>query len=377
MWTRTHAPKPLVDAERLQFYIEQGLNVLLTGSHGVGKTSLVRQAFEKAGKTLLVFSGPTMDPWVDFVGVPRPVQRQDGSTVLELIRRPELADDQVDAIFIDEFNRAPAKVRNAAMEVLQFGSVNGHRFNRLKCVWAAINPAEDDTYDTERLDPAQEDRFHARIDVPSRPCPAYFISKYASRGKAALEWWDSLGEEAKKKVSPRRLEYALDVISLGGPVRDVLPHEANVQSLLKLVDEGPLFDSLKELLKNGDKEAARKLMQDPNSGSQAIRHVIGSKAAALHFLPLLDTERLMALLPNTAVLETVVRYSNNVQEFQDVLQSLLSAAGSQDLIKRAEAFGKKFGVEVGLRTQPSLVGHISPLDPKELQEMDPYGRLTG
>lgn len=377
MWSRTHSPKPLVDPQKLQFCIEQGLNVLFTGAHGVGKTSVIRKAFEKAGKNLLIFSGPTMDPWVDFVGVPRPVVRDDGSTVLELIRRSELADDLVDAIFIDEFNRAPAKVRNAAMEILQFGSVNGHRFKRLRSVWAALNPSDDDTYDTERLDPAQEDRFHMRLDIPFRPCPVYFIEKYASKGKAALEWWDGLGDEAKKKISPRRLDYALEVIALNGPVRDVLPVEANVQSLLKLMEEGPLFDQLKDLLKSGDREAAKRLMQDPNSGTQALKHVIGSKVAALFFLPLLDPERLMSLMVNTAVLETVVKYSNNIPEFHETVRALLAGEGSKDLIKRAEAFCKKFGVDPSTKFQPSLVTHMTPLKPEELQELDPYGRLTG
>ena len=98
MWSRTHAPKPLIDSEKLRFCLNNNLNVLLTGGHGVDKTTVVQKVFEDAGMKLLLLSGATMDPWVDFVGVPRPITRGDGSTVLDLVRRPELADDAVDAM---------------------------------------------------------------------------------------------------------------------------------------------------------------------------------------------------------------------------------------------------------------------------------------
>ncbi len=377
MWSRTHAPKPLIDTEKLKFCLKNNLNVLLTGGHGVGKTTVVQRVFEEAGLKLLILSGATMDPWVDFVGVPRPVTRPDGSTVLDLVRRPELADDAVDAIFIDEFNRAPAKVRNAALELLQFKSVNGHRFDRLKTVWAAINPEDNANYDTERLDDAQRDRFHVQIEIPYRPCPAYFINKFGSKGKAALEWWDTLGEEARRKISPRRLDYAIQVVELGGPVRDVLPKEASVQALLQMLEEGPVFDKLKQFLQTEDRAGAKALLDDPSTGSQALRHIIGSKAAALFFLPLVDRERLMSVLPNPVVLDTVIKYSNNVPEFQTALQALYLIEGSKELRKRATHVCQKHSIAIPGSGQPSLVTHISPIDPKVIQELDPYGRLAG
>ncbi len=376
MWSRTHAPKPLVDPDKLQFCIENGLNVLLTGRHGVGKTSIVQRAFERAGKRLLVFSGATMDPWVDFVGVPRPLLRPDGSTVLELIRRAELADDAVDAIFIDEFNRAPSKVRNAAMEILQFKSVNGHRFSRLKAVWAAINPGEGTEYDTEELDPAQRDRFQIQLAVPYRPCPQYFTEKYGVVGKGALEWWDGLSDTAKNEVSPRRLDYAVAVVQYGGDVRDVLPDGSNPKKLLKLLKEGPIFDRLRDLLKANDRVGAKNLMQDPNTGSEALRHILGSKAASIFFLPLLDRERLASLMMNPQVLDTVVRYSENVPEFSDALMGLSSAAGNEALLKKAEQLARKHGVSFSSSVQPTLVSPLSPLNADQVAALDPYGRIA-
>jgi hypothetical protein len=316
-----------------------------------------------------------MDPWVDFVGVPRPLKRRDGKTVLELVRRPELVDEEVDALFIDEFNRAPAKVRNAAMELLQFQSVNGHRFNRLKTVWAAINPG-DEEYDTDRLDPAQLDRFHVHIDVPWRPCPDYFIREFGSAGRAALEWWDLQVDEAKNKISPRRLEYALRTALLGGPVRDVLPQEANVRKFLQLMQEGPIFDKLRDLHDRGDREGARELMQDPDTGSRALRHIVGSKVASAFFLPFLDPERLMALLANKDVLDTVVRYAGNVPEFHNVLASLFLSEAESPLKKQARALAKKHGVAVCCDRQPALVPTAGELGASAMRDLDPYGRIA-
>ena len=361
MWSRAHLPIPLVDPERLQFCIKNGLNVLLQGKHGVGKTTLVRQAFQQAGLNLLVFSGPTMDPWVDFVGVPRPVKRKDGKTVLELIRRPELSADEVDGIFIDEFNRAPSKVRNAAMELLQFRSVNGHQFNRLRSVWAAINPG-DDRYDADELDPAQLDRFHVKIEVPYKPCPHYFLKEFGGSGKAALEWWDIQTAEAQSKVSPRRLEYAVRIAGMGGPVRDVLPPEANVKLFMQMLEDGPLFEDLRETLAKRDYEAGRRIMHDPANCCQALRLVLGSQAASEFFLPLLDTEKIMSLLGNPTVLETVVKYSERIPEFRNAVILALQSDPSRPLFKKTQSLVKSHKIGLNSHSQLALV----PLDSKPI-----------
>jgi len=90
---------------KLDFWIKHHWNVLFKGKHGVGKTSLVTEAFNRANLCWRYFSAATMDPWVDFIGVPKSVTDDFGNEVLELIRPKDFADDRVEAIFFDEFNR--------------------------------------------------------------------------------------------------------------------------------------------------------------------------------------------------------------------------------------------------------------------------------
>lgn len=61
----------MIDDKKLDFYMEHNLNVLLCGRHGVGKTAMIQAAAERHGLKWKYFSAATMDPWVDFVGVPK------------------------------------------------------------------------------------------------------------------------------------------------------------------------------------------------------------------------------------------------------------------------------------------------------------------
>ena len=84
---------------------------LFTGTRGVGKTTMACEVFaEKFGGDWLYFSASTMDPWVDFVGVPKEMKDSKGA-YLELVRPKQFRDDKVKGIIFDEFNRSHPKVR--------------------------------------------------------------------------------------------------------------------------------------------------------------------------------------------------------------------------------------------------------------------------
>jgi hypothetical protein len=332
-----------ISKHKLDFWIQQGLNVLFMGQHGVGKTAMVNAAFERNGLRWRYFSAATMDPWVDFIGVPKEMTNGDGQPFLELVRPKEFRDDDVEALFFDEFNRAPKKVRNAVMELIQFKSINGRKFNNLKIVWAAVNPEDDDTYDVERLDPAQADRFHIQVDVPYRCNRKYFTEKFGPGiSRPAIEWWDGLPGDERNGVSPRRLDYALQVHVAGGDLRDVLPETSNVRKLSGLLRHGPLLDKLEGLYKAQDREAAREFLANENNYSAAIDEIIKHDSYEAFFLPLIPAEQLIGLIASSPeVMQYVVANVPAVAEFREAVSTLLSGSPNRRLCKEVRSLLKR------------------------------------
>ena len=161
--------------EKLKFYAQKNKNVLLTGLHGVGKTSIVESVFKSMGWNYLILNGSTMDPYLHLIGIATTIKIEiDGETVdvLKQVLPEVLAQDNIDALFIDEINRGSKEILNGLLDLIQFKSINSKKLHRLKVVWAAQNPYFDDLdedeqiYDVKPLDPALKDRFHLFIDFP-------------------------------------------------------------------------------------------------------------------------------------------------------------------------------------------------------------------
>lgn len=199
----------------LDFALKNNLNVLFSGEHGVGKSSIIIETLKNHGLKYRYFSASTMDPYVDFVGIPMQVENAAGDEVIRCIR-PEHISDDVEVFVFDEFNRSHSKIRNAVMELIQSKSINGRKFPNLKVVWAAINPSDhENSYDVEDLDPAQADRFHMHIHLPYEADESYFKRVHGATGEAAVQWWKLLSNEEKKVISPRRLEYGVSAYNEG------------------------------------------------------------------------------------------------------------------------------------------------------------------
>src|SRR6516164_4345388 len=98
--------------ERLDFWIEHNFNVLFVGHYGAGKTTQILEAFKRNNLKFKYFSAATMDPWCDFIGVPKIVTDERGP-YLDYILPRDLRDDTIEEIYMDEFNRSHKKVRNA------------------------------------------------------------------------------------------------------------------------------------------------------------------------------------------------------------------------------------------------------------------------
>lgn len=297
--------------KKLEFYFDHGKNVLISGHKGIGKTAIITQVFNTKTKNWLYFSGATLDPWIDFIGVPKEKTSKDGTTTLEFIR-PQYMNDEVEAIFIDEYNRSAKKIRNAVMELIQFKSLNGKKFPNLKVVWAGVNPYnpdddENEIYDVEPIDPAQKDRFQIQIDLPYSIDEEFFINKFGKKwADGAVEWWNGLPDKIRKMVSPRRLDYALEIHQLGGEMTDVLPHESNPSKLLSSLGLGGLEKMIRKLFTEKDKESAVAFLAQENNYQSCCNMLVQDQNWANFFWPMLDEERQLSLFFGNKGLQALV-----------------------------------------------------------------------
>lgn len=183
--------------------------------------------------------------------------------------------------FFDELNRAPDKVLNAIMELIQFKSINGFKLKNLKVIWAAINPEDDDgTYSVNHLDPAHIDRFHVKINVPYDVDKDYFTDKYPSIGETFIAWWKDLPENIRFTVSPRRLDYAAHAFTNDCRLEDFLPAESNVSKLRNMLKSLPFHEQISAIASAADAET---FLKNVNNATKLLEMVKVKDALAIDF----------------------------------------------------------------------------------------------
>lgn len=340
-----------IQEHKLKFWAENEYNVVLIGKHGVGKTAIIEKLFNELygeqGKDWLYYSAATMDPWVDFIGVPKEVTDSAGNTYLSLVRPEMFALDKVKAIVFDEFNRSPKKVRNAVMELMQFKSINGHKFNNLKLIWAAINPPAEDgeadsVYDVEKIDPAQFDRFHISVEVPYKVDKNYFAERYGKgTGHAACDWWNSLTDKQREEISPRRLDYAVDCWSKGGDVKDVFPKGIATSELQRLLMETDYIDIYYSILNDELTETEIvKAVNDERLFALVKRKLMKDVNGFKKIFPHLEEEKMLTLVSEYKKAATLTRMLNEVphnSRMEDVLSTALDTHTKYLTVPKAEA----------------------------------------
>lgn len=311
--------------DNLDLYIKNKLNCILIGRHGVGKSTILLQLFEKHfPNNYLYFSTSTLDPWCDLIGIPREQTNQKGEMYLDLLRPKFFENDSLEAIIFDEVNRSPSKVRNAIMELIQFRSINGHKFHNLKVICACMNPEDDKDYDTEKLDKAFFDRFHIQIELPYLLDKDYFINKFGKViADSAIEWWDSLEESVRYNISPRRLDYALEVWNIKGNLKDVLPKNSNISKLLENLRSGTIAQRVEKLLK--EKDDAKIASQMDVNITSFIKKNLNNVEYIEKFVKFFPEEFILQEAPNNYHMCQHIK--NNRQKFDITLLSTLDAQG--------------------------------------------------
>lgn len=278
----------LVDKRKLKQYIENDFNVLFEGERGVGKTATILSTFKEAGLRVKYFSAPTMDPWTDLVGVPSTVTRTDGKEVLRMIPPEDFADDLYDVIFIDELNRAPSKVLNALMELIQFGTINGKEY-KIRMIWAAINPyTEEEIYDVNPLDPALKDRFQIHIKIPYKVDELFFKESLGNVGVVFADWWKNQPVDVQKEISPRRLYESAKFYINGGDFKDMID-KGNLTKLSDSLKSVSQLTLLEQDFANKEIKASATVL-NKNYSNNVVSYLTSKREIFEFFVPKMDQE---------------------------------------------------------------------------------------
>lgn len=197
-----------ITVAKLSEYMEHGLNIYIHGEAGTGKTQMLQAAAKELGYSLGYMSAPTLDAYVDLVGIPvAKMDKKLKKKVLQFIRKQDF--DEIEVLFVDELPRGELKTLNALFEVIQTqGCINGEMaFPKLKAVVAAGNPMTEEYQGQQELDLALLDRFDIYLETSIDPDRAYFINVFGQdMGKALVDWHKLHDHKEKGYLSPRRLE---------------------------------------------------------------------------------------------------------------------------------------------------------------------------
>ena len=360
----------------LDMWIKNNYNVLFHGRPGVGKTSMVFEAFEKQGweknVDYLYFSAATIDPWVDLIGVPSKSTNDDGEEVLRLVRPDTIKNKTIKAFFVDELNRSHKKVRNALMELIQFKSINGMRFPNLEIIWAAVNPADDEEmkFDVEKLDLAQEDRFQIQVHIPYKPNEAYFAQKFndPDMAEAVCKWWSDQPEKVKQQLTPRRLEYAIDVFMKTDDLRFVVPSEAHISSLKSAIQCGNPEKTLLKMIEKDDVAEIRKWLAVENNLASVQNLICTNRDVCKKVLHLLSDERVVSLASKHKTIVDQIR--NEPSKYERIIRDVASCTTNKKLQETFTSLVASLDKNINILQKMSLpVKPIKNISPRRRTQM--------
>lgn len=262
-----------ISVKKIQDYMKNDVNILISGEAGTGKTQMVMEASKKLKLNMKYYSAATLDPYADLVGIPVP---QNDSKQVEFYRPRAI--DEAEIVFFDETNRADPKTLNTIFELVQFRSINGEKLPKLRSVVAAINP-NDGNYQVDELDPAFVDRFDVFLQSEPEIDVAYFKKKFDAKvAQAVASFWNDYERNRQNSsrssrntmgyISPRRMEKITTMfmkIPSRSTIIETLPPDVNISA-------NDLFIPLSKAIQPDSKTTARKrtTATKVNSASKTI-----------------------------------------------------------------------------------------------------------
>ena len=156
--------KTTINVKELMLLLDKTPNdqvILLKGSHGIGKSSILSSYYEAKGmKVVTFFLGQMSDPG-DLIGLPNKVG--DKTEFLPPTWFP--TDGEPIVLFLDELNRARPELLQAVMDLVLNKQLAGKRLPSGSIIVAAVN--DGDEYMVNDLDPALISRFNVYTFCPS------------------------------------------------------------------------------------------------------------------------------------------------------------------------------------------------------------------
>lgn len=212
-------------------------NIRLVGYHGTGKTAYTKMLIDGifGDAALIYWSLAQASPEDAGVPVPMTVTDADGNSkqVLEFLLFSRFNEETPKVLVLDEFSRGSRRTKNAVMEIIQEGSLNGRPIKNLVCVVAIDNPAAKAgellggvQYDVGQLDPAQATRFSMSLmlDPTDIPWSRYLTDTYGDLAEPFIDWWyTTLDDAARVQCSPRTLEKMMKRFQSGLSIEEALP----------------------------------------------------------------------------------------------------------------------------------------------------------
>lgn len=153
------AGRPLIELVKLCHAADSPL--MLVGSHGVGKSELLRQAAHELSVDCIVRDLSLMEP-TDLTGLPKAKGQTTTYLPPEFLPRAGRG-----LLVIEELNRAERYMRAPCLQLLSARSLNAYTLPPGWLPVAAVNPPDAD-YQVDELDPALASRFTQVLVVPDR-----------------------------------------------------------------------------------------------------------------------------------------------------------------------------------------------------------------
>ncbi len=188
----------------------------IVGHMGIGKSQTVYQVAERLSKKLsvdvqtLCLSMHTMEA-PDFNGLSYVM---DGKT---LFAHPHLLPSSgYGILFLDELNRAPKDLLQAALTLIENREINGHKLGDGWIIVCAGNPTAENSdvlYSVKELDPALKDRLTAYTLAPKASESVDYLAKKYGEDNNIIRWLKAepnvVSLDGGAKTSPRSLEYLI------------------------------------------------------------------------------------------------------------------------------------------------------------------------